>query len=78
MERRSGKEDGGFFNLGGFGSVLAEKLMDAGNLVLAGLVVAQFLYEGEFNWRLALIGWFLWLLCFGFAGWLLYPRRGGA
>ncbi len=52
--------------------------MDAGNLVFGGLVVAQLLASGSFDWRLAVVGLMLWLLLFGIGAGLLYwGARGG-
>jgi hypothetical protein len=77
MGRRSGKESGGLLGGQTLGPTLAEKLMDTGNLVLGGLVLAQFLGDKAFDWRLAGAGGALWLFCFALASWLLYSRRGG-
>ena len=72
MERRSGRE-GAKPKLGEvLGQELAGKLMDAGNLVFGGLVVAQLLASGSFDWRLAVVGLMLWLLLFGIGAGLLY------
>lgn len=58
------------------GPPLAEKFMDTGNLVLGGLVVAQFFSAGGFDWRLAVVGVAIWASLFGAAGWLLYSVGG--
>ncbi|HEX5759689.1 MAG TPA: hypothetical protein VF121_10880 [Thermoanaerobaculia bacterium] len=57
---------------------MAEKLMDTGNLVLGGLVVAQFFGAGGFDWRLALVDLAIGLALFGMAGWLLYSAEGAS
>ena len=78
MERESGENGSrrGSFNT--LRPPLAEKLMDTGNLVLGGLVVAQFFGAGGFDWRLALVGFAIWLALFGMAAWLLYSAEGAS
>jgi hypothetical protein len=50
--------------------------MDTGNLVLGGLVVAQFFGAGGFDWRLAVVGLAIWASLFSAAGWVLYYAEG--
>ena len=78
MERESGETRGRSGSFTRVGPPLAEKLMDTGNLVLGGLVVAQFFGAGGFDWRLALAGLVIWLALFGMAGWLLYSAEGAS
>jgi hypothetical protein len=78
MERRSGEKRGRRGTFARLGPPLAEKLMDTGNLVLGGLVVAQFFGAGAFDSRLALVGLALWVLLFGAAAWLLYAAKGAS
>jgi hypothetical protein len=76
MERGSGQTGdrrGSFTRLG---PPLADKLMDTGNLVLGGLVVAQFFGAGGFDWRFAVVGLAIWASLFGAASWLLYSVGG--
>lgn len=78
MERESGEEGRRRRSFTALGPPLAEKLMDTGNLVLGGLVVAQFFGAGGFDWRLALVGFAIWLALFGMASWLLYSAEGAS
>ena len=76
MERDSGETVGRRGSFTRLGPPLAEKLMDTGNLVLGGLVVAQVFGAGGFDWRLAVIGLAIWASLFGAGGWLLYSVGG--
>ena len=78
MEKGSGEKRDRLGPFSRVGPPLAEKLMDTGNLVLGGLVVAQFFGAGGFDWRPALVGLALWLVLFGVAGWLLYFTEGAS
>lgn len=78
MERESGENGSRCGSFNTLRPPLAEKLMDTGNLVLGGLVVAQFFGAGGFDWRLAFVGSALWLILFVLAGWLLYFAEGAS
>jgi hypothetical protein len=49
---------------------LADKLMDAGNITFAALIVGQLISRQPFNWALAGIGGVAWLGFYVFA-WIL-------
>ena len=76
MERDSGETRGRRGSFTRLGPPLADKLMDTGNLVLGGLVVAQFFGAGGFDWRLAVVGLAIWASLFSAAGWVLYYAEG--
>lgn len=78
MERRSGEKRDRRGTFTRLRPPLAEKLMDTGNLVLGGLVVAQFFGAGGFDWWLACVGFALWMILFGVASWLLYFAEGAS
>jgi hypothetical protein len=46
---------------------LADKLMDAGNITFAALIVGQLIGGQPFNWALAGVGGMAWLSFYAFA-----------
>ena len=59
-----------------FSGKLADKLLDAGNIVFGALIVGQLLGGQPFNWNVALIGLFSWLGFVTLSFILVYLSRG--
>lgn len=59
-----------------FASRLADKVMDAGNLIFGALIVGQMLDGQPFNWNIGLLGLLTWVGFYLLSFLLVYLGRG--
>lgn len=55
---------------------LADKLMDAGNITFAALIVGQVISGQPFNWVIAIAGGIVWLMLYAAAYFVVQWGRG--